>query len=182
VLIAGGLRMFAAIPIGFVDSAQIYTPATATWSDAGSFQPTAAGPQGRSEHTATRLADGRVLVVGGAGANLDVGRVPQVFDPATGRWRLGAVAPVARMDHTATRLSDGTVLIAGGQRVLAAVPAGTLATSMRYDPLADAWTAAASLNVARWGHTATLLADGDVLVVAGAQAASVLASAERYRR
>src|SRR5262249_41336211 len=36
-----------------------------------------------------------------------------------------------------------------------------------YDPMADTWSPAAPLAVARWGHASVLLADGTVLVVSG---------------
>src|SRR5262249_52564002 len=81
---------------------------------------------GRAEHTATRLADGRVLIVGGWGfERYDPAHPTQlhkeeieschVFDPATNTFSLVPTPlTTARERHYATRLPNGTVLIAGG--------------------------------------------------------------------
>ncbi len=78
--------------------------------------------EARTEHTATTLADGRVLVAG-VGSS-------ETFDPATLTW--GAPVPMVtrRYQHTATLLRDGRVLVAG-------------ATTELYDPATDAWRAGA---------------------------------------
>src|SRR5262249_35941177 len=47
-------------------------------------------------------------------------------------------------------------------------------------PASGRWSATASLNTGRYGHTATLLQNGNVLVVGGGNRNSVLASAELY--
>jgi hypothetical protein len=183
VLVVGGYRIFASIlPIGYLDTAQIYTPATGVWTSAASLRPTAGGRQGRAAHTATLLDDGRVLVAGGAGASQDVPRWPQIYDPASGGWSFGAMMPVSRADHTATRLADGRVLLAGGQSLIAATRLGAIASSQLYDPATNTWAATANLNAARSGHTATLLPNGEVLAVAGVSSTNTrLATAERYR-
>src|SRR6266849_6805742 len=69
------------------------------------------GPGGRPGQTATRLADGRWLVLGGDGA----GPVASIWDPQTQTAKPTPGTPIAaRAWHTATLLSDGTVLIVGG--------------------------------------------------------------------
>jgi hypothetical protein len=81
----------------------------------------------------------------------------------------------ARYGHTATLLLDGTVLVAGGYR-----GGGTfdpLASADLYDPIRGTWSAAAGMIEPRSGHTATLLLNGQVLVVGGG---SGLGSAELY--
>jgi uncharacterized delta-60 repeat protein len=184
VLVVGGYRIVAAIlPIGFLDTAQIFTPATGTWSATASLRSTTGGNQGRAAHTATLLGDGRVLVAGGAGVSPDVPRWPQIYDPASGDWSFGAIMPLPRADHTATRLADGRVLLAGGQSLVAAVRLGATRSSQLYDPATNTWVATAGLNAARSGHTATLLPSGEVLAVAGVSVTNTRqATAERYRR
>jgi N-acetylneuraminic acid mutarotase len=77
--------------------------------------------------------------------------------------------------HTATRLPSGQVMVVGGSD-------GTrvLATTERYDPASNTWSAAAPLAVARWLHTTTLLTSGQLVVAGGSDGAAALASVERY--
>jgi hypothetical protein len=60
------------------------------------------------------LADGRVLIEGGAlhsGAALNS---VELYDPATGKFVAVGTLKYARGGNTATRLASGRVLIAGG--------------------------------------------------------------------
>ncbi|HKE23382.1 MAG TPA: kelch repeat-containing protein [Bryobacteraceae bacterium] len=85
-----------------------------------------------------------------------------------------------RQHHTATLLTTGQVLIAGGQMNL---PSGDAASSAElYDPVAGTFTAAGNMVSARYGHTATMLPTGQVLIVGGSSGASerALATAELY--
>jgi Galactose oxidase, central domain len=85
--------------------------------------------------------------------------------------------------HTATLLSNGKVLIAGGDginnnsRVI-------LANAELFDPAAGTFAATGSMTVARNQHTATLLPNGQVLIVGGNginnSSPVTLASAEIY--
>jgi hypothetical protein len=86
-----------------LDSAEIYDPATGTWSLIAPMS------TARFEHTATLLPDGRVLVVG---SNSTAGT--ELYDPATGTWTSGGTLNIMRTGHSATLLPDGRVLIAGG--------------------------------------------------------------------
>ena len=61
----------------------------------------------RDSHTATRLADGRVLAVGGTNSGWPVASA-EIYDPSTGVWTRSASALVkSRSLHTATLLGDG---------------------------------------------------------------------------
>jgi hypothetical protein len=71
----------------------------------------------------------------------------------------------ARESQTATLLPDGTVLVAGGNSGSSVI--GLLASAELYDPGSRTWTATGSMTEARYGHTATLLRDGRVLVALG---------------
>jgi hypothetical protein len=151
-------------------SAEIYDPATGLWTPTGAL----VHPHGR--HTATLLASGRVLVVGG-GALLQASP-PELYDPANGTWSAAGTLPVGRIGHQATRLASGRVLVSGGA-TLSPVPAVLRRTDV-YDPATGAWTQGADLSVPRAGHSATLLADGRVLAAGGTGASSSARSAERF--
>ena len=68
-------------------------------------------------------------------------------------------------------LPNGKVLIAGGWP--------GITSAELYDPATGTWTVTGSLNTARQGHTATLLANGTVLV-AGGMNTGTITSAEIY--
>jgi hypothetical protein len=88
-----------------------------------------------------------------------------------------------RVFHTQTTLSNGKVLVTGGLLVRPDPNVGSLLevhnTAELYDPAADTWSPAASMHFARHHHTATLLEDGRVLVVGGANFA-VVSNSEIY--
>ena len=150
-------------------SAAVATPtaALASPSDDAAWVPTGAMIEPRAWHAATRLADGRVLVVGGAdGAGSFVGPA-EIYDPASGRWAPAGSLREPRYGHTATLLPDGTVLVVGGW-----TPGDELrptASSERYDPADGSWTAGPTMHEVRAGHTASLLPDGSLLVAGGAR-------------
>jgi Big-like domain-containing protein/Kelch motif protein len=74
----------------------------------------------------------------------------------------------ARGFHTATLLNDGTVLVAGGANKASDPQCiGGIASAEIYDAYGAASTLTGSLNAPRYSHTATLLPNGDVLVVGG---------------
>jgi hypothetical protein len=72
-------------------------------------------------------------------------------------------------EPTAITLPDGEVLLThqGGAAEL-------------YNPSTGAWQATGSMTISRYGYTATLLPDGEVLVAGGEAAGAALASAELY--
>jgi N-acetylneuraminic acid mutarotase len=95
------------------------------------------------------------------------------FWTATGSMQIG------RANHTATLLPDGKVLVAGGIGTNGISLA--MASAELYDPSTGTWTATGPMNTARGFHTATLLPDGQVLVVGGYKNyKTALASAELY--
>src|SRR6478609_2446416 len=66
----------------------------------------------RSQPVATRLADGRVLLVGGQ-APVDITAAAEIYDPAANAWSPTAPMADARLWPTAVTLPDGRVLVAG---------------------------------------------------------------------
>lgn len=159
VLVAGG----RVTDFTSTTSAELYDPSASGWVPAGSLG------TARSFHTAALLTTGRVLVTGGLGTDKPTDTA-ELFDPVTaggGAWSPAPKMAAARSRHTATRLADGRVLVVGGFDMGGA----PLASVEIFDPAAGggagAWSAAPSLAEPRARHTATLLADGRVLVVAG---------------
>ena len=182
-------------------TAEIYDPAAGTFAlTAGS--PVAApgmGPRpGPSvPQAATLLPDGRVLVTG---TGLDA----QVYDPSSDQFTpVGdLIGPIS--GSTASLLHDGTVLLSGGYLWVDSIDFfgaslyrySSIAFAGRFAPESEGFTATGALITARDGHTATVLADGGVLVIGGIRRSlsigtslkpslgplpTFLASAELYR-
>jgi len=131
----------------------------------GSWSVGANMTEDRWAHTATRLADGTVLVAGSHVQGAEPRSSAERYDPDSGAWTSTGSMRSGRGGHTATLLGDGTVLVAGGFSPSA--PSG-LASAELFNPHTDVWTATGTMGSSRQGQTATLLLDGRVLVVGGA--------------
>jgi len=169
VLVAGGMGSDERM----LSSAELYDPRTGTWSVTGSM----IAP--RSDHTATLLSDGRVLVASSAGQ-------AELFDPKTGAWNATGHMATPRVSYATTLLRDGRVLVSGG-RDSAIGFEDQLAPAELYDPTTGTWEGAGTMDASRYSHTATLLADGRVLISGGqgnettpSNLMGFLASAELY--
>jgi hypothetical protein len=152
-----------------------YLPGSGTWT-AVATPPSAA----ERDRIAVRLPDGEVLLAGGISTE-QVFEPPhpvedrqtayadaEVLDPATDTWTPVAPMQVARIAPTATLLPGGQVLVTGGLAEVSPAGAGAgLASTEAFDPATGTWTARAPMSFARGKHTASLLADGRVLVTGG---------------
>ncbi len=146
VLIAGGDQ--TAFPISQPITAELYDPA------AGAFTATGKMTTSRTRHTATLLADGRVLIAGGS-PDLSA----EIYDPSRGTFEATGnmvASPYSWLQAT-TLLQDGRVFIAG------------LPTAQIYDPVVGMFTATSPYAAPppRYMETATALPDGRVLLTGG---------------
>lgn len=111
----------------------------------------------RVGHTATKLRDGRVLIVGAP----DGPNSAEIFDPRQDALTSAGALDAWRNNQSATLLTNGRVLILGGSAD------GVLASAEVYDPVRGEFSEAGALRQARYFHTATLLLDGHLLVTGG---------------
>lgn len=156
VLVAGGFSTNA-LSTGAVNRAEIYYP------DARLWLPTEMMVSSRSNHTATLLADGSVLVVGGKAAGNYLNSV-EIFFSTSLIWRGTTSLPENRALHSATLLKDGRVLVVGGLNA-----GGILGTYTLFNPATGIWSASSLLpsSIRTHSHSATLLQDGRVLIAGG---------------
>jgi len=180
VLIAGGVN-----DRGVLSSAEVYDPMADGFIGVSSQMSAA-----RFNHFTALLPSGEVLVGGGATTTFPMGAIPtnsvDIFDPGSFKFRpTGTPLRIGRKDFSSQQeaavLADGTALVVSGfdfQGTASGlpVPAGEI-----YDPALDSFTVTGGMNAPRSGHTATLLANGKILIAGGADGAKVtLASAEIY--
>ena len=145
-------------------TAELYDPS------AGTFSPTGSLGTARGFHTATLLPDGRVLITGGDVAAWDDNgpflATSEIYDPGTGTFSPTGPMAEGRSHHAATLLADGRVLIGGG--VNRGSDKTSLASAEVFDPTTGTFSPTGSMTDGRVYHTATMLADGRVLVAGGA--------------
>ena len=154
VLVAGGMARNGV----WLDSAELYDPAT------GTFTATAKMHNPRAGATATVLPDGRVLVAGGNGGQGKSLASAEIYDPGTGSFSITGSMASPRGHAVAVLLRTGRVLIAGGS---ATGDDDQLTTAEIYDPATGRFTPTGSMHRPRSCFTAVMLNDGRVLVAGG---------------
>lgn len=174
VLLQGGYTGFsqAALQLS-VAGAELFDPVSRTFS--------AVAPLGIDRYGAgLALVDGgQAVVVGGESAVRPEASI-EVFDPRSKSFQTSSAAlSVARDGLSLSLLRSGDLLAAGGSEA-----AGPSAAVDRFESKPDAAngrvTALLALREARRDHTATVLPNGNVLVVGGFGAAGALATSEEY--
>jgi hypothetical protein len=156
----------------FYATAEIYDPATGTWTATGSLT-----PGGRVLHTATALPDGRILITGGWNGSAALSSA-EIYNPATGAFSATGSMTTARANHKQAMLFNGRVLITGGFD-----SGGTpIASAEIYNPATGTFSATAGpMAAARSAHRMNTVGDGKVLVTGGFGAGGAeLATAELF--
>ena len=145
VLVTGGVAADGA----FLDSAELYDPATGAFSAAGRMT------TARLAHGSTLLADGRVLIVGGFG-NPHLAST-EIYDPEAGTFTPAGPLQIGRNFPSIVPLEDGRVLVHGAAFDQRAAPEF-------YDPASGRFTLLPTPPGFRWPGQATGLLDGTVLL------------------
>jgi hypothetical protein len=144
------------------DSAELYDPGDGTFRATGRTS-----LWGEDNFDATVLMNGKVLAAGNGDSNK-----AQLYDPASGVFTDTGNMNTGRSILTATLLPDGTSLVAGDQFYRTpSVAQSRRATGELYDPANGTFTLVG--NMTRSGRvfsTATLLANGSVLIAGGESA------------
>jgi hypothetical protein len=167
VLITGGQSQNAPTSV-ITTSVDIFDPAD------NSITPAAPMTVPRWSHTATTLADGRVLVTGGRTASTPAAGVvlatAEIYDPATNTWtETAGPMNVARRSHTGTLLPNGKVLIAGGGSGVSTFTQQPIQSAELFDPATGLFTLIGNMVTKRLGHGANDLDDGTVLLSGGSE-------------
>ena len=173
VLIAGGYNTV----LGTLDSAELFHSATQTFS----LLPSRLSSP-RELFTATLLFDGRVLIVGGFDTHRGrTQRAADLYNPATQTFTPTGLLTDDRFGHDAARLADGRVLIVGGTHWFIGQPAVKLASAEIYDPSTGRFHPTRTpMHFPRDHPTASLLADGHVLIAGGQNDAGEPGQAELF--
>jgi N-acetylneuraminic acid mutarotase len=151
VLVAGGHALAGGYAV-FLNSAELYDPATGMWRPTGSFNTIKNGG------SATLLPNGKVLIVG---SDLNNRLVAELYDPATGTWSSTGAPSLPWGGHS--------VLLPNGKVLAVWVGShwdnyyGELFAEL-YDPATGQWSATGSVNSMHFADTVTLLRNGKVLV------------------
>lgn len=171
VLVVGGYPSVSTSLVTALATAELYDPVT------DSFSPTGSLDVARADHTATRLPDGRVVVIGGfssldgeTGATV-LAPTAEVYDPVAGTFEPLGELRTPRSGHGAMLLDDGRIVVIGGGRISPsnfwqAVP--YLASAELLDPATGTFTpTSGSLTTERSHPSLARLPGGDVLVIGG---------------
>jgi hypothetical protein len=179
VLITGGLGGESNTANGFLNSAEIYDPAT------GTFMWTAGGATGglntaRYNHQATLLYTGKVLIFGGVGPGNVVLDSAELYDPETDTFTTTDSMKTARNNALFTMLPNGKILVSNGSSDTTGTPIQAVEI---YDPATEKFTAAGNALVARYYNRIVRLDNGKTIFVGGqttADTSSVTNTAELY--
>jgi len=161
VLVAGGNSSGVGAGVALA-SAELYDPATNSWSSAASMTTP------RDSATATLLGNGAVLVTGGSSLGYTSGFLSstELYNPLTNTWSAAAPMSTPRDHHKATLLNNGKVLVAGGWN--------GASSGGFFTPLASAELFDPGLPAATAPHVVSVTVNGNIPSLAGSQHSRVV--------
>lgn len=146
-------------------SCETYDTLTDTWAGVASMN------AARDGFTMTKLADGRVLAVGGTGAGGgDSNRLisTEIYDPVANTWAYTGDLVEKAFSHAAVLMGNGKVLVVGGR----GYPwCESHRTSQLYDPATGKWSLTGYMNYPRQhinaDNSLVKLPNGKIMVLGG---------------
>ena len=168
VLVAGGGGACSAGTCQQFSSAELYDPATKTWTFTSPMNHV------RLAHTATLMQDGRVLVAGGSNITEGCLANAEIFDPTNQQWTETGAMSAPRCGHQAALITQGPnagmVMVFSGSTICSSCEPVTT-TAELYDPATGSWQLTGSLSVGRFVGGAVppapVLANGNIMAFGG---------------
>jgi len=148
-----------------LNSTELYSPATGTWTTTGSLNVSRNGPSAFVLTTGPNA--GGVLVVSGFTGSYAQPYIPYVselYNPTTGKWTENAalLSNTGDAEFFGTTLPNGDIFLAGGID-----SDGEDRRDYLYDPVANTWKSLARHVTARAAGGGAVLANGDILTFGG---------------
>ena len=160
----GGMKVWNQNDDQLLSSAEVYDPATNTWTAIASMSTPRYWFQ-------TEVIDGKIYAIGGGGSSGTLSSA-EVYDPAADTW-----TSIASMSTPSKRLKtevvNGKIYAIGGQ------DSSTLSSVEMYDPTTNTWTTLASMSTPRTTFE-TEVVNGKIYAIGGSSGSINLKTAEVY--
>ncbi|WP_170131026.1 kelch-like protein [Deinococcus yavapaiensis] len=175
--VSSGFSLSCGTTTSTTTTAELYDPSTNTFTSLNGMT------TDRANHTSTLLSNGRVLIAGGTDSYSNrcswsgsAVSSAEIFDPSSNTFTSIASMSGARNRPTATLLNNGKVLLAGGTNFWNCSGCSSWSSERFdaeiFDPTTQTFVTFLYLQNYRANHTATLLANGKVLLAGGTSGGS----------
>jgi Galactose oxidase, central domain len=135
-------------------AALLLAATTLSFAASGTWTTTGAMRSARDGHTATILANGKILAAGGTNNGVALASA-ELYNPTAGTWASTGSMHVARSLARTVLLSNGSVLVMGG--CVNDCLSATIRSAELYNPIAGIFTVTGPMMQARAEFGVTLL-------------------------